>query len=792
MKFITLFEDLSTQDIAAVGGKNASLGEMIQNLSAQGIPVPRGFVITANAYKDHLIHNNLTESLKQQIATIDKNRLETLHKAAACIRGLIASAPLHETLIAEVRQAYQNLEQEYGVLCPVAVRSSATAEDLPNASFAGQQETYLNVRGIDSLLERIPHSFASLFTDRAISYRIDQGFNQLDVALSIGVQHMIDASEGSAGIMFTLDTESGFPDVVLITASYGLGEPIVQGSVNPDEFYVHKPTLKQGFAPLLKKQRGSKMIKMAYNSAGEGGTCILDVPRQLRETYALTNEECLTLARFAVIIEDHYSAKAGKWTPMDIEWVKDGQGQLFIVQARPETIHSNSKEVAVIQYQLDRHEKEHASLLIQGRSVGTAIVSGIARVVKSVTDIGLIKAGDILVTEMTNPDWEPIMKKAAGIVTNSGGRTCHAAIVSRELGIPAIIGTERGTEVITDGTIITLDCSSGDEGTVYQGSLSFSTTTIAINNGLHNRPYKTMLNIGHPDEAFRLAQLPSDGVGLARIEFIINAAIKIHPMALVSPENVTDPAVVATISSLTAGYKNRTEYFIDILAEQAGTIAAAFYPRPVIIRLSDFKTNEYRQLIAGEIFESEEENPMLGLRGASRYSHPRYAGAFALECAAIKKIRETMGLTNVIVMLPFVRTVDEAKKVIDILKRNGLKGGVNGLELYMMCEVPSNVILIEKFAELFDGFSIGSNDLTQLVLGVDRDSAELASLFDERNEAVLFMIEQAVTRARKAGKAIGICGQAPSDYPELKEKLMEWGITSISLAPDAYLQQCAQ
>jgi pyruvate,water dikinase len=787
MKFITLFEDLTIHDVPLVGGKNASLGEMIHHLSKYNIPIPKGFAITAEAYQKHLVNNNLMDDLKQQISTIDKNNLETLRSAGTAIRSLIESAPLSEELIEEIRQAYADLEQEYGPECSVAVRSSATAEALPSASFAGQQETYLNIQGIESLLERVPHAFASLYTDRAISYRIDQGFNHLDVSLSVGVQVMINAAESCSGVLFTLDTESGFPDVIFINAAYGLGEPIVQGSVNPDEFYIHKPTRQKGHKALLKKQCGSKKIKMIYDD--NGGTCTIDVPEIDRQRYALTDEECLQLADYALVIEKHYSDHNNKWTPMDIEWAKESTtGILYIVQARPETIHAHKKKNEIIQHQLDKTSQEQRTMLVQGQSVGTSVAHGIARVVESIDQMNSINEGDILVTDMTNPDWEPIMKKAAGIVTNRGGRTCHAAIVSRELGIPAIIGTEQGTEKIPDNKSITLDCSSGSIGTVYEGELQFVEHKITIASS-HNKPYQLMLNAGQPDEAFRLAQLPHDGVGLARLEFIINASIKVHPMALIDPDKVQDKETRATIDSLTAGHNSPADYFIDILAQQAGTIAAAFYPKPVIIRLSDFKSNEYRRLLGGEFFEPEEENPMLGLRGASRYTHPSYAPAFELECKAMKKIREEIGLVNTRIMLPFVRTVHEAQSVIEVMAQHGLKRGEQGLELYMMCELPSNVLLLKQFSPLFDGFSIGSNDLTQTILGVDRDSELVAPLFDERNEAVMMMLEQAIKQAQQEGKPIGICGQAPSDYPELMKQLIAWGVTSISLSPDAFIQQ---
>ncbi|MBM3887288.1 phosphoenolpyruvate synthase, partial [Candidatus Dependentiae bacterium] len=687
----------------------------------------------------------------------------------------------------EMRAAYKKLESRYGNHCGVAVRSSATAEDLPEASFAGQQESYLNIKGEAELLRVATHGFASLFTDRAISYRIDHGYNHMDVALSLGVQKMVRSDKGCAGVIFTLDTESGFKDSIFITGAYGLGEMVVQGKVNPDEFYVHKPTLAQGFKPLLKKRMGTKEIKLIYSDSAIKPTQVVKVDTAARNTWILSNEEIIELATQALTIENYYSTRHGSWMPMDIEWAKDGiDGKLYIVQARPETVHANNKHQTFIE-EFRLNKTNNPTILCQGKSIGHRISHGKAVIIESASFMSLVQPGDIIVTDMTDPDWEPIMKKAGGIITNRGGRTCHAAIISRELGIPAIVGTLNATTKIKHGSTITLDCSTGEIGYVYQGAVSFTKEKIEITN-LKKPTVDILMNVGNPDEAFNLAKLPNDGVGLARLEFIINNSIQAHPLALLHPERITDRTTIDKINTLTHGYADKKEYFIDKLAQEAGTIAAAFYPKPVIIRMSDFKSNEYRALLGGVDFEPEEENPMIGFRGASRYHHPAYAEAFALECAAMKKIRDAMGLTNIILMLPFVRTINEAKQVIATMEKNGLSRGVNHLELYMMCEIPSNVLLIEKFAPLFDGFSIGSNDLTQMTLAVDRDSALVAPLFDERNEAVKIMLQLAIEGACKAGKKIGICGQAPSDYPEIAEFLVKTGIHSLSLNPDTVVK----
>lgn len=790
MKFIQNFENITIKDVALVGGKNASLGEMIQNLGPKGVLIPSGFAITAEAYRYHLSHNNLIEPINKLLGKLNKKKLDEFAAIAHEIRTLIRDAPLPDDLAAEILQAYRDMEKRYGASCDVAVRSSATAEDLPEASFAGQQETYLNIRGNAELLTACARCFASLFTNRAISYRIDHNFDHMSIALSIGIQQMVRSDKASSGVIFTLDTESGFKDVIFITSSYGLGENIVQGSVNPDEFYVHKPTLKAGFKPILKKRLGSKMLKLVYLQEGTAATKNITVPERERRQFSLNNEEILSLAQQAMLIEDHYSAKKGTWCPMDIEWAKDGiDEKLYIVQARPETIHSQKQQATVFEeYVLDKQKAHTYPTICSGKSVGRKIATGKARVIDSAKMMSAVKPGDILVTDMTDPDWEPIMKIASGIVTNRGGRTCHAAIVSRELGIPAIVGATLATEKIKTGQTITIDCSNGEVGTVYDGAVPFEIEKIPVGR-LKKPPVDIMMNLGNPDEAFSLAMLPVAGVGLARLEFIINNSIQIHPMALIHPEKVTNPQDRLTISNLTIEYEDKKQFFIDKLAQEAGTIAAAFYPRPVIIRMSDFKSNEYRKLIAGTYFEPTEENPMIGFRGASRYFHEKYQEAFALECMAMKKIREEMGLNNVILMIPFVRTLQEATDVIKTMKKHQLVQGKNDLELYMMCEIPSNVILIDEFSKIFDGFSIGSNDLTQLTLAVDRDSELVSHIFDERDQAVKIMLKMAIDGAKRNHKKIGICGQAPSDYPEIAQYLIKCGIDSLSLNPDTVLKE---
>jgi len=790
MKFIKPFEQININDVAVVGGKNASLGEMVQQLTPQGVLIPSGFAIIADAYRYHLEHNHLVAPIKKLLTNINKKNLDIFATTAHDIRTLIRNAPLPNDLAEEIIQSYHDMEKRYGHGCDVAVRSSATAEDLPEASFAGQQETYLNVRGDAEILSACARCFASLFTNRAISYRMDHNFDHMSIALSIGVQKMVRSDKASSGVVFTLDTESGFKDVIFITSSYGLGENIVQGTVNPDEFYVHKPTLKAGFKPILKKRLGNKSLKLVYLQEGTASTKNISVSESDRRRFSLSNDEILQLATQALLIEEHYSTKKNAWCPMDIEWAKDGlDGKIYIVQARPETVHSQKQHVAVFEeYTLQKNSVHKNDILCIGKSVGRKIATGKARVIESAKNMRDVQPGEILVTDMTDPDWEPIMRVAAGIVTNRGGRTCHAAIVSREIGIPAIVGAIGATEKIKPGQEITIDCSSGENGMVYNGKIPFDINKIPLES-IKKPTVDIMMNLGNPDEAFSLAKLPASGVGLARLEFIINNSIQIHPMALVHPERITSPEDRAIIAQFTIDYDDKKKYFIDKLAQEAGTIAAAFYPRPVIIRLSDFKSNEYRKLIAGSFFEPTEENPMIGFRGASRYFHERYKDAFELECKAMKKIREDMGLTNVILMIPFVRTVPEAQSVIDIMKKYGLVQGKNGLQIYMMCEVPSNVILINEFSKIFDGFSIGSNDLTQLTLAVDRDSELVSHIFNERDPAVKTMLKMAIDGAKSNNKKIGICGQAPSDYPEIAEFLAACGIDSMSLNPDAVLKE---
>lgn len=783
MNYITFFDTINLQDVAQFGGKNASLGEMIGALSAQGIRVPFGFATSAQAYWHHLESNNLLPTLKDTMAQLhDIQDLNQLHKVAAQLRTAIIEAPFPADFEQELLQAYQQLSRRYdpSAWCDVAVRSSATAEDLPGASFAGQQETYLHVVGDDELLNACKKCMASLFTERAIVYRRQQGIGDFDVALSVGIQKMVRSDTASAGVMFTIDTETGFEGVIGITSAYGLGELVVQGRVNPDEFCVHKATLAQGFRPIIKKYLGSKQEKLT-------NMLLCPVALKDQQAFSLSDDEVLELGRSALVIEQHYSQLHGRFCPMDIEWAKDGgDGKLYIVQARPETVHSKKKRVGSLEvYKLTNNIAPEA-FLTSGQGVGAAIVSGRARCIERLTSATDFEKGDILVTDMTDPDWTPLMKKAAGIITNRGGRTCHAAIVSRELGIPAVVGTERATEIIKDGQMVTIDCSQGARGVVYDGVHAFerAVTDLAA---LPQLPVEVLVNIGNPDSAFRTAALPVAGVGLARLEFIIASIIKIHPMAVVASEKIIDADVARQIAERAHGYPSVREFFVATLAHSIGMIAAAFYPRQVTVRLSDFKSNEYRDLLGGAYFEPVEENPMLGFRGAVRYRNPGYAPAFALECEALLRARVEMGLTNIRVMVPFVRTVEEACEVVEVLERNGLKRGMHGLVLLMMVEVPSNVLLLEDFSRYFDGFSIGSNDLAQLTLGVDRDSGSLAKLFDERDPAVKKIISMAIHEAKQCKKYIGICGQAPSDFPDFAQFLMREGINSISLTPDAVI-----
>jgi pyruvate,water dikinase len=782
--FIKWFSDIRIEDVPLVGGKNASLGEMVRELAGKGVKVPDGFAITAEAYRHFIGQAGLDERIRATLADLDTHDMANLSQRGQDVRQLILGASLPADLQELIGAAYRRLQGGARTPLDVAVRSSATAEDLPDASFAGQQETYLNVHGIPALLETCKRCFASLFTDRAISYRVDKGFDHFKVALSIGVQRMVRSDLACSGVMFTIDTESGFRDAVMISAAYGLGENVVQGSVTPDEYTVFKTTLKSGHRPILQKTVGSKEFKLIYDTGG--GKMVKNVPVAPgdREKLALTDDEVLELARWACIVEDHYSAKRGQPAPMDLEWAKDGNtGELFIVQARPETVQSRRNPDVLETYRLQKR----GSVLASGRAVGAKVASGRVRVIQSVAHIGRFQAGEVLVTDKTDPDWQPIMKKAAGILTNRGGRTCHAAIVSRELGVPAIVGTEHGTEALKDGQMVTVSCAEGDTGFVYEGELPFDVERTDLKS-LGKPRTKVMMNLANPEEAFSLSFIPNEGVGLARMEFIISTFIKIHPLALIDFDQLADPAAKAEIERLTAGYRDKPRFFVDRLAQGVAMIAAAFYPKDVILRLSDFKSNEYANLIGGRAYEPAEENPMIGFRGASRYYHPRYQAGFALECRAVKKVRDEMGLTNLKLMIPFCRTIEEGQRVQAEMEKHGLKRGEDGLEIYVMCEIPSNVILAEEFAEIFDGFSIGSNDLTQLILGVDRDSEIVAPIFDERNPAVKKMIAQVIATCRAKGRKIGICGQAPSDYPEFARFLVEQGIDSISLNPDTVLK----
>ncbi|HEY5497887.1 MAG TPA: phosphoenolpyruvate synthase [Syntrophales bacterium] len=784
-KLVLWFDELQLADIPQVGGKNASLGEMRRELIPKGVSIPDGYAVTAFAYRYLLESAGIRDQIKAVLSDLDTHDLQNLKDRGRKVRDLIYNAPFPDDLRTAIIEAYKKLCDEYGENTDVAVRSSATAEDLPDASFAGQQETYLNITGEDALLEACKHCFASLFTDRAISYRFDKGFDHMSIALSIGVQKMVRSDLAASGVIFSIDTESGFKEAILITAAYGLGETVVQGTVNPDEFFVFKPTLKQGHRPIVQKKLGTKELKMVY-AGGKGGeaTETVSVPIEQRRKFCLNEDEILQLARWTTIIEDHYSQEAGYFKPMDIEWGKDGRtGELFILQARPETVQSQKDANVLESYIL----MEHKTPLVQGTAVGAKIGAGPVHIIESVNQIMTFKKGEVLVTDMTDPDWEPVMKIAAAIVTNRGGRTCHAAIVSRELGVPCIVGTENGTKALQGVKEATISCAEGEVGNVYDGILKFEVQRVDAKN-LERPKTKIMMNVGNPENAFNLAAIPNDGVGLARLEFIINQFISIHPMALIQFDKVADPAIREKIESLTYGYKNKADFFVDKLAQGVAKITAAFYPNDVIVRMSDFKSNEYKNLIGGQYFEMDEENPMIGFRGASRYYNERYRDAFALECEAMKKVRNDMGLTNAILMIPFCRTVEEGKRVIEVMADKGLVQGENGLEIYMMVEIPSNVIMIDEFGEIFDGFSIGSNDLTQLTLGLDRDSFLVSHIFDERNKAVMDLIRIAITKANKMGKKIGICGQAPSDYPEFARFLVECGISSISLNSDTVIK----
>jgi pyruvate,water dikinase len=783
-RLILWFNECGIADVPIVGGKNASLGEMFQHLASQGIRIPNGFATTAFAYRQFLAVTGIDEKLRALFAGLAFEDIEQVHEVGQRARSLILEASLSDDLAETIRAGYLKLCEQYGPNTDVAVRSSATAEDLPDASFAGQHETFLNVHGVEGLLEACKKCFASIFTDRAIHYRQARGFDQFSIALSIGVQKMVRSDLASSGVIFSIDTETGFKDAVLISASYGLGENVVQGAVNPDEYVVFKPTLKQGFRPILSKTPGTKEFKMIYDAGGSKMTKNVPVPPEERRRLALQDDEMLQLAKWACVIEDHYSQVRGAFTPMDMEWAKDGvTNELFIVQARPETVQSRKSKLTLKTY----HLKGEGKLLASGRSVGEAIGAGRARVILDAHNLTEFQSGEVLVTEKTDPDWEPIMKKASAIVTNQGGRTCHAAIVARELGIPAIVGAQTATGSLKSGDAITVCCAEGEEGHVYEGILPFEVSDVSIDH-LPKTRTAIMMNVGNPQDAFSLAEIPNDGVGLARLEFIIANHIQAHPLALIHFDEIADPATKKKLADMTVLYDDKPQFFVDRLAEGVATIAAAFYPRPVIVRLSDFKTNEYAHLIGGEQFEPHEDNPMIGWRGASRYYDPKYREGFALECQAMKRVRDEMGLTNVILMIPFCRTPEEGKSVLAEMAKHGLERGTNGLQVYVMCEIPSNVILGDAFFKVFDGFSIGSNDLTQLTLGLDRDSPLVARLFDERNEAVKRLVAMAIEAAKRNSKKIGICGQAPSDYPEFTRFLVEQGIDSISLNPDSVLK----
>ncbi|MFZ2648814.1 MAG: phosphoenolpyruvate synthase [Burkholderiaceae bacterium] len=783
--YIRWFAELGLADLALVGGKNASLGEMFCELTPQGVRVPNGFAITAQAYRHVLDRAEAWPRLHEALDGLDPSDVDDLARRAQRAREVVYGAKLPDDLVAQIRDAYARLREEYGEDLAVAVRSSATAEDLPTASFAGQHESFLNVSGEARLLDAVRQCFASLFKDRALSYRIANGFDHFKVLLSVGVMKMVRSDIAASGVIFSLDTESGFRNVVFITGAYGLGETVVQGTVDPDEFYVFKPTLKQGHRAVLRRKCGAKEIRMVYaKAAGRETTRIMPTAVEDQGRYCLSDAEALTLADAAMRIEDHYSRKAGHATPMDVEWAKDGgDGLLYIVQARPETVASRRAPGVLEEFTLGVKGKVCAS----GRAVGARVASGKARVIADITQLGQFQTGEVLVADTTMPDWGTVMKSAAALVTNRGGRTCHAAIVARELGIPAVVGCNSATTSIRTGDEVTVSCAEGSVGRVYAGLIPVAVTRTDLSTLARPRT-RLLVNLGNPELAFQTSFLPNDGVGLARLEFIVAEHIKVHPMALVQPQRIDDPAVRAQIDRLTQGYARPTDYFVRELAEGVATIAAAFYPKPVIVRLSDFKTNEYASLVGGRWFEPTEANPMIGFRGASRYAHPAYAEGFALECAAMKRVREEMGLSNVKLMIPFCRRVEEGKRVLAAMAEHGLKRGENALEIYVMCEIPNNVIQIDAFAKLFDGFSIGSNDLTQLVLGVDRDSDLVAFDFDERDPGVKEMIRQTVEGARRNRRHAGICGQAPSDYPEMVEYLVELGIDSISVTPDTLLQ----
>ncbi|QVM93020.1 phosphoenolpyruvate synthase [Pseudomonas entomophila] len=778
VEYVVSLDKLGVHDVEHVGGKNASLGEMISNLAGAGVSVPGGFATTAQAYRDFLEQSGLNDRIHAALDALDVDDINALAKTGAQIRQWVMEAEFPARLDSEIRTAFAQMSKGNDNMA-VAVRSSATAEDLPDASFAGQQETFLNIRGVDNVIRAAKEVFASLFNDRAIAYRVHQGFDHKLVALSAGVQRMVRSETGTAGVMFTLDTESGFRDVVFITGAYGLGETVVQGAVNPDEFYVHKQTLQAGRPAILRRNLGSKAIKMVYGDEAKAGRSVktVEVDRAERARFCLSDAEVNELAKQAMIIEQHYQR------PMDIEWAKDGDdGKLYIVQARPETVKSRSSANVMERYLL----KEKGTVLVEGRAIGQRIGAGKVRVIHDVSEMDKVQPGDVLVSDMTDPDWEPVMKRASAIVTNRGGRTCHAAIIARELGIPAVVGCGNATQVLKDGQGVTVSCAEGDTGFIFEGELGFDIKQNSVD-AMPELPFKIMMNVGNPDRAFDFAQLPNAGVGLARLEFIINRMIGVHPKALLNYAGLP-PELKDSVDKRIAGYDDPVGFYVEKLVEGISTLAAAFYPKKVIVRLSDFKSNEYANLIGGKLYEPEEENPMLGFRGASRYISESFRDCFELECRALKRVRNDMGLTNVEIMVPFVRTLGEASQVVDLLAENGLARGDNGLRVIMMCELPSNALLAEEFLEYFDGFSIGSNDLTQLTLGLDRDSGIIAHLFDERNPAVKKLLANAIQACNKAGKYIGICGQGPSDHPDLAKWLMEQGIESVSLNPDSVLE----
>ncbi len=778
-EYVAGFEQLRMSDVNRVGGKNASLGEMIGQLAGAGLRVPSGFATTAAAYRDFLAQNGLDKRIEHALAKLNVDDVNALTKAGAQIRQWIIDQPLPARLEQEIAQSYQHMLKDAGSDVSVAVRSSATAEDLPDASFAGQQETFLNIHGLDNVLNAVKHVFASLYNDRAIAYRVHKGFIHAGVALSAGIQRMVRSDLGASGVMFTLDTESGFNQVVFITAAYGLGETVVQGQVNPDEFYVYKPALKQGKQAIIRRSLGSKALRMTFTDARTAGKSVqtIEVPETERRKFSISDAEVEELARYAMIIEQHYQR------PMDIEWGRDGvDGKLYILQARPETIKASEKVDTLRRYRL----KQRSDVLASGRAIGQRIGSGPVRLIKTAVEMDRVQPGDVLVTDMTDPDWEPVMKRAAAIVTNRGGRTCHAAIIARELGIPAVVGCGDATQVLKDGKPVTVSCAEGDTGFVYRGMLETEVIDLSLD-AMPKAPVKITMNVGNPELAFEFQRLPNEGVGLARLEFIIARMIGVHPKAVLAYPDLPGDLKLA-VEQHAAGYRDPVTFYVEKLAEGVATLGAAFWPKPVIVRLSDFKSNEYSSLTGGSKYEPHEENPMLGFRGAARYIAANFRDCFELECRALKKVRDDMGLTNIEIMVPFVRTVDEAIKVLDLLAQNGLKRGVNGLRIIMMCEIPSNAILAEQFLEHFDGFSIGSNDMTQMTLALDRDSGIIAAAFDERDPAVKHMLHLAIQACRKAGKYVGICGQGPSDHPDLAKWLMEEGIESLSLNPDTVVE----